>query len=257
MANFGLDNAADLGLNIVIPGGGAIADILSNIVGDIGIDIKGKTPLMDWDTENKIACACVDEVTTAVLAQIPLLSESSVLAALAVQELDNFSRSYQTDVENLAGIRQSINYDNWTEAVGKPEGIWDVPTLAAKLNGNKMYHNSFWRCAMFILYNISSNSDDTTLPSRIVALYAWHTALIKKFSTYIGRTIDPIATNNAAIIKAAGQTSPEQVVSGVKDVTVLDVPDAITSDVAFRNALPYLLGLGLLVVVLVAYKKKG
>lgn len=270
MGNFGLDNAAELGLNIVVPGGGVVADLLQNIVGNIGIDIKGKTPLMDWDTENKIARVCVDSVCSAVLAQIPLLAESEILAAMAIQELESFAKSYQLDVENLGGIRQSIVSDNWADALGDVSqdgssfvlggvviggtsvNTSDIPTLAAKLGGNRMYAASFWRCAMFILYNISSNSDDTTLPSRIVQLYAWHTALIAKFSQRIGRNIDPIAKSTSAIITAAGKGSPESLITGVKDVTVLE-----TDDVTAGTSTALLIGAGLIVLLIFAFKKKG
>lgn len=179
---------------------GAAASLAINNVTSFLKKLGAKTPHISWDQCNQIVHSIVDSWCSCAIAQCKDENERRILAAIAVQELDqSFYKTYQTNVENLSGVRLTWLYDNWKEATGQPVGMWDLNQLAATIGSHgtsisMMFVNSVWRVGMLAFTNLSTDAStyEATIPNRTQSVLDWYCQTVQKFSNRIGRTINPV-----------------------------------------------------------------
>ena len=188
------------------------------------LGIAGVTQHLSYDDKSKVAHILVDDVVTGVYAQLRSEAEKKTLAAYSISILQDFLNSYQLGVQNLSAIRSTISRDNWIEAIGQKDGAGYTLQMIIDKVSPQMYAMSVWRCAMFVLDNISTDPNDATLPARIQTVYDWHAELIARFSreqsVLLGsRVISPIAQKgtSAPVVSPTGivLSSTQSVQSGV------------------------------------------
>ena len=197
-------DVVSLGTDIVIPGSGEALGVLQDVMAELDITVgNGSTVHITNDQCDAIARGITSPVIAGVLKQLQTDKQRQTLAAIFVQQFDKLTYVYQTEVQNLSQLRYDLREDNWQEATNQGNGVWDIPSLVAQLKNSQMYADSFYRAAYLMFNNLSQNSDDATIPSRLQALYTWHAQVIAVAAAYLNVTLSPYVTTASAQAAAA------------------------------------------------------